>query len=554
LVTFQNAGIVFFVSLLISVLMTPFSGRLAEWIGAIDHPDGDRKHHDCAVPRLGGIGITTGFLLPPLFLLPFGREVGGVLTGAFVIGIAGLLDDALQLRPVTKLLAQIAAATCFVFISGASLTSFGDLLGMGAIETGELAPWITIFCIVGVINAMNLCDGLDGLAAGFAAIACIFLAVLAVGQQNWLLLALLLALMGGTFGFLRYNTHPAHLFMGDVGSMMLGYGLAVLSVLMVQIPSSGMHAIAPVSIALILALPIVDTLLVMGRRLLQSKNPFIGDRTHLHHRLLALGLPHDQVVMLLYICMALFGCLALTVRSLPAWLQIACGAFVLLGLFSSLSLFERMQGRYRFRYPRQMFRMISVLAGRRWSWLRSRTRTISAVFVALIGLAVVVTPVPYAVATSMLYGVLFSVVLLYPWHPDREHVAVQKGVVYMMVTALFLTVHLRAPQWLQYYLAFLAVVALAIVCVRVASWSRQTRGPSSFQALILLNVALIPLIMVLLPLFDADEIDSVVVACLEAVPVAWLLNGYSAHIYRRNRHVTLMLMGLIVLILLRTEI
>jgi UDP-GlcNAc:undecaprenyl-phosphate GlcNAc-1-phosphate transferase len=555
LVTFQIAGIIFFSALLLSVIMTPLSARLAEMIGAIDHPDEVRKHHARSIPRLGGIGITLGFMLPTLLLLPFSRELAGVLAGACIIAIIGLLDDILQLRATIKLLAQIAAAGAFVFISGAELTTFGNLFGFGDLDLGLFAPWVNIFCIVGIINAMNLCDGLDGLAAGFAVIAAIFLVFLAVANHDLFCLSLLLALLGGAFGFLRYNTHPAQLFMGDIGSMMLGYGLSIIAVLLVQpaLQSDSGGGIAPISIALILALPILDTLVVMTRRILHGKSPFAADRTHMHHRLMALGIPHDQTVMLLYSGMALFGSMALMVQAFPDWAQLGLGLVASFGMLFSLALFERLQRRayQSFIQPQKLLQTVSVYTIRRMGWLHRNTGTIAGFTLLLIGFAAVAAPAPRSLGSEMLYFVLISVLLLYPWHPDRAHAAVQKGVIYMMVTALFVSIQFHGPEWLHHFLSILAALALLIVIARAASWSAETHGSSSFQVLILLNIAIIPLLV--MPLVDGAQVERVALSSLQAVPVAWLLNGYSVHIYQRNRRVTLILIGLLIFVLLKAE-
>jgi len=157
------------------------------------------------------------------------------------------------------------------------------------------------------MNALNLADGLDGLAGGISAIAAIFLGLFAYLSVDWVALWILLALVGSLFGFLRYNTHPAKLFMGDTGSLLLGYTLSAAAVMLVRNDPVGIH-LAPVTVAAVLALPITDTLLVMSRRLRHGQNPFSPDRTHLHHQLLELGFPHAVVVRILYLSAGAFGC------------------------------------------------------------------------------------------------------------------------------------------------------------------------------------------------------------------------------------------------------
>jgi UDP-GlcNAc:undecaprenyl-phosphate/decaprenyl-phosphate GlcNAc-1-phosphate transferase len=297
---------------------------------------------------------------------------------------------------------------------------------------------------------------------------------------------------------------------------------------------------------------VLDTLVVMGRRMLQGKSPFSPDRTHLHHRLLALGLPYDQTVMLLYVGMMLFGCLALVVQSLPEWQQLASALITAFILFAGLFIFERTQPRIYGLRQAQLLQTITTYAKNHSGWLQRNTRPCALTALTFVGIAAMLAPTPHKHSIAMLYIVLVSVVLLYPWHPDREHAAVQKGIVYLMLAALFLSLQTSAPSWLHDYLAVLAAVALGIVLVRATSWDSDTHGSSSFQVLVLLSMAIIPI--VLLPMHNSDGVEHVVLACLESVPVAWLLNGYSVHIYQRNRRVTLVLMGLIVLALLKSEI
>lgn len=554
---FQSAGFIFFAALLIAVLVTPMSIYLAEAAGAIDHPDRERKHHGRAVPRLGGLAIALAFLTPTLGVMALDRHLLSILGGAAIIVLTGLLDDLIQLRAIIKLAAQILAASCLVVVGGISLTGFGNLFGLGPIDTGIWGPWITVFCIVGVINAMNLCDGLDGLAAGFAVIACIFFAMMAFDHHNWLCLMLLLALMGGSLGFLRYNTHPARLFMGDVGSMLLGYGLATCAVLLVRPESQHAQAIAPVTVAIVLALPILDTLIVMVRRILRRKMPFAADRTHIHHRIMAVGLSHDQTVMLLYTGMTAFGCLALSVKDQPEWVQFVSALCVATALFASLAVFEHMQEKQRWHVGDQphLLQTFAFYTSHHMGWLHRSTLPVSLLALGLIGVASVTSPSPGNAMFAMLSAVFGSVLLLYPWHlypwrPDREHAAVQKGVIYLMVVTLFLNVHLHAVAWQKDLLAVLAVLSLLVALGRASSWSADTHGPSSFQVLILLNMAIIPLL--LLPRVNLDDLRCIAFACLEAMPVAWLLNGYSGRIYQRNRRITLLLLGFMALLLIKS--
>ena len=198
--------------------------------------------------------------------------------------------------------------------------------------------------MVGAMNAFNLADGLDGLAGGIAGIAAVFLACLAWLAQSWILLLLAMSLCGSIAGFLRYNSYPARVFMGDCGSLMLGYTLSVMVVVLAQ--HQDQHGIPLVTLATVIALPLLDTLLVMARRMRDGKSPFLPDKTHIHHHLMELGLPHPAAVNTLYVAMLSFGLLAILNSNESEWLQFSS---MLLGgalFFGCVSLMR--QSRFRF--------------------------------------------------------------------------------------------------------------------------------------------------------------------------------------------------------------
>ena len=203
-------------ALVFSILLTPVSIRLAHWWGALDYPC-ERSVHAVAIPRLGGVGIALSLLLAASFYLSLNAQTIGYLTGLFIIAMTGLIDDIKPISHRFKFLGEIFAVAAFLAISGSQLTGVGDLFGFGDIHFGSLTFLITTFCMVGVINAMNLSDGLDGLAGGLAIIAALFFAFIAhlTGQYDCLIIAL--AMAGALLGFLLYNGFPARLFMAMAG-------------------------------------------------------------------------------------------------------------------------------------------------------------------------------------------------------------------------------------------------------------------------------------------------------------------------------------------------
>ena len=311
---------IFLTSLFTSLVLIPNISRLAVSIGIFDGTD-ERKTHTGAIPRLGGIAIFFAVLLGVILFTEVDQHVRGFLAGAVVIFLTGLTDDLEQISPKKKFLGEVMAALIVVVVGGVRLTSLGDLFGTGVISLGYLSIPFTVFGIVGVINAINLVDGLDGLAGGVTAIATAAIGVLAyiVGDQS--LLGVCAALLGGVIGFLKFNSYPARIFMGDGGSLFLGYCLAVLAIQLVEFsPASG--RVSVLTPLIILAVPVFDTLFVMGKRLLSGKGLFSPDRTHIHHRFMGLGLGHKSTVILVYGLSYFLAAYAVMFRHLPDRLQL----------------------------------------------------------------------------------------------------------------------------------------------------------------------------------------------------------------------------------------
>lgn len=301
----------FAIAFIISALLTPWVRRVAVVAGAIDESGADDPHsrrvHAGRIPRMGGVAVAIAFFVPLVVLLLLDsslahqffhdprRIVGLGLGGAIVLAL-GVVDDIRGVRPRTKLVFQ-ATAALVAWGFGYDIHAVALPL-IGRVEFGAFSLVITIFWFVGVINALNLIDGLDGLAAGIAFFACI--TNLVVGTLNDSLLVILLsgALSGALLGFLIYNFNPASIFMGDSGSMFLGFVLAATSLLGSTIKSSTTVAILVPIVAL--GVPITDTVWTFARRLKQRRSIFVADRGHIHHRLLDLGLSQRRVVMLLY--------------------------------------------------------------------------------------------------------------------------------------------------------------------------------------------------------------------------------------------------------------
>jgi len=286
---------VFLTALFTSMVLVTAMMRLAPRLGLVDRPD-PRKVHATVIPRVGGIGITVGALAAPLLWLELDRDTWLLLGGMATVALLALLDDRWNLHYRIKFAGQLAAALVVV-IPGSVLIDRLSFFGQTSLPYPVSAP-LTVLFLMGMTNATNLSDGLDGLAAGLSILSLSCLMVLAsMAAGAALFIAVALAVIGATLGFLRYNTHPAMVFMGDCGSQFLGFSLGALSIWLSQRVNT---AIAPELPLLILGLPIIDTVTVMVQRILAGRSPFLPDRSHFHHKLLELGFDHYQVVVVIY--------------------------------------------------------------------------------------------------------------------------------------------------------------------------------------------------------------------------------------------------------------
>ncbi|MBM7615118.1 glycosyltransferase family 4 protein [Alkaliphilus hydrothermalis] len=295
--------IAFLIALMTSYILTPYAIKIAHRIGAIDVPKDNRRVHKTPIPRLGGLAIFSAFVITSLVMIPVNKQLAGILVGASMIVLIGIIDDVKQISAKYKLVVQIAAALVVIY-SGVRIEYFSNPLNRGLIKVGIYSVPMTLFWIVGITNAVNLIDGLDGLAAGVSSIASITLAVIAFsnGQPEAALLLLILA--GGALGFLPHNFNPAKIFMGDTGSLLIGFVLATVSVAGV-IKSATVIAVAiPV---LALGIPVFDTAFAIARRLVNRRPIMEADKGHLHHKLLDRGLSQKQTVLVLYSISGLLG-------------------------------------------------------------------------------------------------------------------------------------------------------------------------------------------------------------------------------------------------------
>ena len=294
------------VAAVVALIATPVVRSLAFKIGAVDVPRDSRRMHDHPIPRMGGLAIFFGFILSVLLFLPLTTQLRGMLLGAVVIVILGIFDDIYALSAKLKFAVQIGAALIAVlmgnqidYLSNPNIFSSDPYWHLGVLSIP-----ISVLWIVAITNAVNLIDGLDGLACGVSTISSMTMLVIALTVAEAQVAILMAALAGACIGFLPYNLNPAKIFMGDTGSTFLGFVLATVSI------QGLFKSYAIISFAvpfLVLGLPIFDTCFAILRRLARGQSPMAPDRGHIHHRLIDMGFTQKQAVAVLYLISAILG-------------------------------------------------------------------------------------------------------------------------------------------------------------------------------------------------------------------------------------------------------
>lgn len=291
------------ITFICSIILVPFVKKIAEHVGAVDIPN-KRKIHKGLIPRLGGLSIFLSFLLGYMLFAKQSVQMISILIGSFIVVLTGVIDDIKPLPPKYKFTGQLVAALIVVLYGGIVLdevTAFGFYIKFNPI-VGKLT---TIFLILGCINSINLIDGLDGLASGVSSIYFLTIGIIAfvLGQNTGLDISLTFIMLGATLGFLVHNFYPAKIFMGDSGSMFLGFIISVIALL-------GFKNVTFTSLIvplLILAIPILDTLFAIIRRLLKHEKISTPDREHLHHQFLNKNFSQVKTVIIIYIIDGLFA-------------------------------------------------------------------------------------------------------------------------------------------------------------------------------------------------------------------------------------------------------
>lgn len=325
--------IAFFISAVATLLLTFPVKKLAIKMGAMDAPN-YRKIHKKVTPRLGGIAIFIGAFLGMLYLQPSHSYTDEILIGSIIILITGALDDKYTLRPVIKLSGQVIAASLLIY-AGLVIERITIPL-LGVVELGFLGPVLTFFWIIGITNAINLIDGLDGLATGVTTIAMVSIFIMAIVDYQILVAYLCISFIGANIGFLYHNFYPAKIYMGDAGSNLLGYVIAIISILGLFKNITFFSFIIPI---VILAVPIFDTLVAMIRRLYNKESIMTADRRHIHYQLIDAGYSHRKTVIIIYLFSALFGVIGILFSEADLTISLFFAAILifLLHIFAELA-------------------------------------------------------------------------------------------------------------------------------------------------------------------------------------------------------------------------
>ena len=301
-------------AMVVALITTPVVRALAFRVGAVDVPKDSRRMHDHPIPRMGGLAIFFGFILSAIIYVEITPQFQGMMLGAVIIVVLGIFDDIYALGAKFKLLVQIVAALVAVHFGNViQIISNPNVLSPNPYwDLGWLAVPATVLWIVAITNAVNLIDGLDGLACGVSTISSMTMLVISLAVADGPVAVIMAALAGGCIGFLPYNLNPAKIFMGDTGSTFLGFVLAVMSI-------QGLfkfYTIISFAVPfLMLGLPIFDTCFAFIRRIAHGQSPMHPDRSHVHHRLIDMGFNQKQAVAVLYIISAILGLCAVVLTT-----------------------------------------------------------------------------------------------------------------------------------------------------------------------------------------------------------------------------------------------
>jgi len=479
------------IAMFVTIVLVPLLRGLGERLHLMDEPR-SRKIHLQPVPRSGGLAMAGGMLLPMVLWVPGGQFVWSVLMGSWILVVFGVTDDIRDLDYRIKFIGQLAAALVVIIYGGVQIRSLGTLLPEGMLVPPWLSIPLSLVVIIGVTNAINLADGLDGLAGGVCLLIFICLAFLAYQSEQLTVALLSVAVAGAIFGFLRFNTYPATVFMGDAGSQVLGFLAAVLCL---QLTQSG-RAFSPLLPLILLGFPVLDTLTVMFERIVDGRSPFAADMNHFHHKLMRVGLSHTEAVLAIYFIQAFLVVAAYLLRFYSEWLLLALYLVFSSIVLSIFFLADRSGWRMR------RFTLVdTVIKGRLKTILNQQViiRVTFGVFQVLFPLLFLVTcaaaPRMQPSFLVLFFGLLALVVVV--WVVKRDFLAgALRLSVYLVVPVMIYLSQRQSAPWLQGLLLqtfnFSFVVLTLFVILTLRFTRRQGFKSTPLDFLILLVALVVP--------------------------------------------------------------
>ena len=476
--------LIFLTSLFISTLFQSFLIEYAVAFGFVDIPE-PRKLHTIAIPRIGGIGMVIGTGLALILWIHLSHDTEIFLLGIGCLSIFGILDDRYNLHYLKKLFGQFVAVSIVVSYGNVLIKNI-SIFGLYSIPDVFAYPMTVIF-LLGTTNAMNLSDGLDGLAAGLSLLSIAFIAYLAMLADGKIILAICAAIAGSTFGFLRYNTHPAEAFMGDTGSQFLGFSIGILAVSVTNEINTALSSILPL---FIIGFPVTDTLRVIVERILRKVSPFQAELNHFHHKLLAIGFGHYESVLLIYIIQVIFIYLAYLLRYQSDILNILTYVILLVLICCVFPIANYFKWRWRnFPIKKQTASAINK------NWVIIQLSAENIVYIILSCLLSVFTlfgvalnPVP-EFDIGLLTGAILCVWILSIILKSRYLDFIQRISMYCCVTLSVYgigTIEVIRPDIAQYFDYIIALIAVFIVFCITLSRIQFSITPSDYLVMFML--------------------------------------------------------------------
>lgn len=480
-------------SIFITIALIPILCIHASTLNCLDNPC-ERKMHCVPVPRVGGLAMAAGFFIPICLWTIEDIAARGILAGGVVIVLFGFLDDVRDLGYRIKFAAQLLAAWIVIFWGGLKIDHLGMLFPEGFILSNWLALPLTLFVIIGVTNAVNLSDGLDGLAGGMMLFCQICIGFLAFCYKYDSIALMSVAVGGAIFGFLRFNTYPATVFMGDCGSQLLGFLTITMALKISQAPNT----ISPLFPLLLLGLPVFDTLSVMFGRIARGHSPFVADKNHLHHKLLNIGFFHSEAVLIVYLLQAGIVTAAFFLRFQSDW-------FILLAYFgfcvSVTSVFliskqKAWQLKRHGRFDQLVKHQLKIFLKDRRLFIRLSQFVMENGFILyLLITCMVPRSIPNYLAGFIIFLLLFTILIL--WRRPEWTTFLLRLIVYFCFPWLIYYGELRPEVWLSGQLAsffqflFGALLFFTIMTLKT-TWRSEGFKATPLDFIILFVATILP--------------------------------------------------------------